>query len=154
MIYTYDRINVNRVFLECDFMKKNRAVLFVLLFSILLSMFSFNSAAFTDDEEVFIAAKQPELYGAYNDVTQSKGILASVVDIEEIKDYLLENISQCNAIVDISGFGIPINYYTYLSDYIFYYHQFLFYIPKRICLNVILLSVSRSRNITFSMNSR
>ncbi len=111
-------------------MKKNRAVLFVLLFSILLSMFSFNSAAFTDDEEIFIAAKQPELYGAYNDVTQSKGILASVVDIEEIKDYLLENISQCNAIVDISGFGIPINSYTYLSDYIFYYLPEAFNVEK------------------------
>ncbi len=102
-------------------MKKLLSLLLVI--SVFAGCFSLSASAVKNGDVVFAGFETPILYDSNtNHKENAKNVLSSYVSLSELRTVMLDGISNCRAVIDISKFSIPYNETNCyaISDYVWY----------------------------------
>ncbi len=116
----YDKLNVN-IYYQGDGMMLKKILSVLTAAVIVLCCLPLSAVAFSDENIIKTTESfSPEYRLGAPDCTESEDILSNIVDFEELKNYLLENISKANSDIDISRFSIPTSAADALNNILFY----------------------------------
>ena len=102
-------------------MRGCKHILLILVFCLIIAVLPLKAAAFNIADTESVIYMEPRLYSADGGAARGGQGLDAFVDIRDLRELLLRNISECNTYIDIAELNIPQSAYTLVGNYIFYY---------------------------------